>query len=258
MPASSDLLDLLQARSGIICAVGAGGKKSALYNLIARHPGRVGMTTTVHTRHFPAELKVHEVIATEDEMSRSLAESMAASPAERKFAFAAPSGKPGRYAGLSPELISQLHNECKLDATFVKADGARMRWLKAPRPDEPVLPPDCTTVISLVSVHAIGCILSDEIAHRVELITKITGLEAGSRVEPVHVAKLLASEAGGLKFTQGRFVVPVINMVDDSIRAAQAREVAEIALDSTTCFDRVVLTAMHRSGQPLVEVVTRN
>ncbi len=48
-----EILDLFQARRGVICAVGAGGKKSTLYNLVARHPGRVALTATVFTAHFP-------------------------------------------------------------------------------------------------------------------------------------------------------------------------------------------------------------
>ena len=39
----SDLLDVLEARAGIVCAVGAGGKKTTLYRLADLHPGRVGL-----------------------------------------------------------------------------------------------------------------------------------------------------------------------------------------------------------------------
>ena len=42
------LLDLLAARTGLVCAVGAGGKKSTLYRLAEAHrlagTGRVGLT----------------------------------------------------------------------------------------------------------------------------------------------------------------------------------------------------------------------
>jgi len=47
------LLDLLEARAGIVCAVGAGGKKSVLQQLAAQHPGRVALTATVTTTQFP-------------------------------------------------------------------------------------------------------------------------------------------------------------------------------------------------------------
>ena len=42
-----DLLDALEAHSGLVCFVGAGGKKTILYRLGAAHPGRVGITATL-------------------------------------------------------------------------------------------------------------------------------------------------------------------------------------------------------------------
>ncbi len=44
MTRGASLLDLLDARAGIVCAVGAGGKKSLLRHLATAHPGRVAIT----------------------------------------------------------------------------------------------------------------------------------------------------------------------------------------------------------------------
>ena len=38
----------LGVTGGIVCAAGAGGKKSLLYALARAWPGRVGVTATVH------------------------------------------------------------------------------------------------------------------------------------------------------------------------------------------------------------------
>ena len=51
MNRDDSLLDLLEARSGIVCAVGAGGKKSLLQHLATTHPGRVAITATVFTTY---------------------------------------------------------------------------------------------------------------------------------------------------------------------------------------------------------------
>jgi hypothetical protein len=48
------LIDVLEAREGLVCAVGAGGKKSVLYQLVREHPGPVALTSTAHTTEFPA------------------------------------------------------------------------------------------------------------------------------------------------------------------------------------------------------------
>ena len=56
------LIDALGAHSGIVCAVGAGGKKSVLYQLAREHPGRYALTATVHTTVFPDDLSVDPAI----------------------------------------------------------------------------------------------------------------------------------------------------------------------------------------------------
>ena len=63
-----DLVDALEARSGLVCFVGAGGKKTILYRLGAAHPGRVGITATVHISFFPKALDARHVVANHDEL----------------------------------------------------------------------------------------------------------------------------------------------------------------------------------------------
>ncbi len=248
-----ELLDLFEARRGVICAVGAGGKKSTLYSLLMRHPGRVALTATVFTAHFPAGLGLTSVIAEEDELRARLAPLAEAN----RLGFAAPSEKPGRYSGIAPGLVSRLHVDTEREATFVKADGARMRWMKAPREGEPVLPADCSTLICVLSAKALGRPLSDEIAHRLEHIRAVTGLHDDEIVEPKHLARLLVSDEGLLRGSVARAVVPVINMVDDSREQELAREAAEIALVETDRFSKVILASMRRKDQPVVAVIER-
>lgn len=248
-----EVLDLFHARRGVICAVGAGGKKSTLYNLVARHPGRVALTATVFMAHFPARLGLKSVIAEEPDLPARLALLCEVD----RLGFAAPSDKPGRYGGIKPELVSRLHADTAREATFVKADGARMRWMKAPREGEPVLPPDCGTLICVLSAKALGRPLSDQIAHRLQQISSVTGLQTGEIVEPKHLAGLLVSDAGLLRGSAGRAVVPVINMVDDAYHEGLAREAAELALAQTDRFDRVILASMRKEDQPVVAVIQR-
>ncbi len=250
---SEQLIDLFHARTGVICAVGAGGKKTCLYRLVDSHPGRIGLTATVNMSHFPADLDLHTVI---DEESR-LPERLEKLADSRRLGFGTPSSKPDRYAGLPPAMVSEIHARCGFDATFVKADGARRRWIKAPREGEPVLPPDCTTVITLVSAKVINELLSETIAHRIELLCQVTGAEPGKKLTVEHVARLMTSEDGLLRSTAGRTVVPVINMVDDAESERQGRAAAIMALESTDRFDRVILSSMRRADDPIVAVVER-
>jgi probable selenium-dependent hydroxylase accessory protein YqeC len=249
------LLDALAARRGLICAVGAGGKKSTLQRLAEAHlaagTARTGFTCTVMMAPPPANLGATPLIAEPDELAEQVP---GAATRHRLVLYAQPSRKAGRLGGLPPELIARLHRRGGFIATLVKADGARMRMIKAPFDDEPVLPPGVTTVLPVVSARALGQPLSEAIAHRLERVAEVTGAATGERLSAIHLARLLASDRGALHGVGDALVVPVINMVDDEEHLAAAREVARRALVATDRFDRVVLAQM-TAAEPLVEVV---
>lgn len=253
MPPGAELLDLLDARSGIVCAVGAGGKKSLLRCLASAHPGRVALTGTVFITHIPDDAGFAITVAQDADLPGAVAR-LGAAP---RVAYACPSEKPDRWAGASPATIECIHREGGFTATYVKADGARVRWVKAPADDEPALPACCTTVLPVVSALAIGEPLTARVAHRVERIELVLGLRENEVITPTHLGRLLASPLGSMKCTEGRRVVPVINMVDDAAREKVAREAAEVALAANSRIDRVVLACLARGVAPVVAVVCR-
>ena len=250
---ASELLDVLYARRGIVCAVGAGGKKTTLYRLLRAHPGRVAFTSTVFTYTFPADLAAHPIV---DAPDRIVARVLAAAPDHTKLAFACPSEKPGRLVGLTPAQVTECHIRAGFDVTLVKADGARMRVIKAPAAHEPNLVPDAATVLALVSARAIGLPLSSRCAHRPECVAAVTGALEGEVLTPLHVARLIASPDGLLRGVGSARVVPVINMADSERERAAALETARIALDASDRYDRVVVAAMH-AEHPIVAVLER-
>ena len=250
-----DLLDLLCARSGLVAAVGAGGKKSTLVQLVRAHRGSVALTHTVHSRPAPQQLGLHEVLAT----GASLSERLEAAPLPRRVAYGAPSDKPDRLAGIAPATVADLHARFAFDATYVKADGARMRWLKAPRIGEPVLPPGCDTVLALTSAQVIGRPLGDAVVHRVAHVADVTGAQPGELLTPDHLARLYLSADGLLRDVGAATVVPIMNMVDDDHLRALARRVAEQVLDrGAGQYDRFVLARMNDPDQPVVETLWRS
>ena len=253
MTKPSELIDLLAARKGIVCVVGAGGKKSVIYQLIREHPGRVAITTTVHMTEIPAELHVDQVL----DDDAALPGRVLAAEGSRLIAYAQPSSKPGRMAGATSATIRSIHEQGGFDTTFVKADGARMRWIKAPAEGEPLIVPGADTVIPVVSARAIGEPLNERVAHRVERVAAVTSVLPGKPLTPEAVGRLLASVDGGLCRTGGARVAPVINMVDNEDQEELARAAATAALAETSRFDRVVLCCLQRPSAPVVAVVTR-
>ena len=253
--AAGRLLDLLEARHGMVCAVGAGGKKTTLYRLVEAHLAartvRVGLTCTVAMAPPPGWLG-EPVIAEGEELIRAFDR---LGRDQSLVVYAQPSPKPGRVGGVPPEALARLHDEGGFGVSLVKADGARMRWIKAPAAGEPVLPPGVTTVLPLVSAKVFGQPLTDAVAHRLERVVAVTGAQPGEPLTPEHVARLLTSEQGALQGVGSAAVVPVLNMVDDQARREAAREAARQALASSNRLARIVLTCM-TATDPVVEVVT--
>ena len=138
---------------------------------------------------------------------------------------------------------------------LIKADGARGRFIKAPADHEPAISPYTDIIVPVVSAKVIGLELSDEISHRVEEITKVCDINQGEKIEPHHIARLLTSPSGSLKNTEGKKVIPVINMVDDTELEIPARKAAQESMRMTDRFDKIVLASM-KQKQCIIDVVT--
>jgi probable selenium-dependent hydroxylase accessory protein YqeC len=239
------LLDLLAARRGLVCVVGAGGKKSTLYRLLQAHAAvatpRVGLTSTVRTAPRPRGLADWDLIAEPEALAAELPDLAAR---HRSIAYAGPSTKPGRLSGVPPEAVANLHEQVGFSVTLVKADGARMRLIKAPTETEPVFPPGVATVLPVISIRALGRPLDVRVAHRPERVAAVSGCALDELLTTEHLARVLASEHGALQHIGAATVVPIINMVDDADRRTAAEATAKAALTMTDRFDRVILAAM--------------
>ncbi|RKS82997.1 putative selenium-dependent hydroxylase accessory protein YqeC [Haloarcula quadrata] len=238
-----DIVDALDARHGTICFVGAGGKKTTMATLAARLEHAV-VTATVRIPIFDGW--VEDVVVTET--PRTAIDEASAWP----LGVVPAQERPDRYRGYDPGTVADLAD---IDhPILVKADGARMREFKAPSDREPQLPTSASTVVPIASAHVVGEPLTDDIVHRVDEVTAITGLARGDEIRPQDVAAVLAHEQGGLKDVPANATaVPLLNMVDDAGLETSARAVAE-AIHDQADVSRVVLAEM-RSDDPLVAVV---
>lgn len=242
-----DLVSALAADSGVVCAVGAGGKKSTLYALAARLD-RAVVTATVRIPIF--DQYVGSVQVTEDPVSAI----SAASAADWPLGLVPERERSDRYRGYQTAQIDEIAAAGGSETVLVKADGARMREFKAPGEREPQLPECADTVLPIASVQAVGRPLDEETVHRPERVAEITGRAVGETIEPEDVAAVLASPDGGFRgVPDGATVIPVLNKVDDEALADVARSVAERVV-SDSAAPRVVLAQM-TADEPLVDVV---
>lgn len=250
---SSSWLSKLGIDGGIVAAVGAGGKKTSLYNIAANFYGQAGITTTVFLAPFPASLDAHKIIAPPDSLADAV---INAAQHHRVVAFAHESAKKARYGGLEPNELWNIQQKAKFDLLLVKADGARMRAIKAPSADEPVLPPRVDILLYLVSSRALGARLDEDIAHRVDRIEAVTGARRGEHLTAEHVGRLLSADDGALKGAGDSRVIPIINLYEGSENLAQAQRAARHALANASRFDEVILACMNRAS-PLIEIIRR-
>lgn len=248
---STELLQALAAESGIVSAVGAGGKKTTLYRLLRAHGGRVGVTATSFINVFPAELKTETVIAP----SAQLTERVPLTTGQR-IAYAQPSSKTGRLTGIEPDLVAPIHRRGNFDLTLVKADGARMRRIKCPEAHEPNIPAGTDTVLLILSALALGRPLDEKVAHRPERVAAVTGRALGDILRPQDLAAIFSHPHGLLKGSDGCRVIPVLNMVDTPALHDSGRDIAERALAASDRFDRIVLTSDQKPDY-LVDVIFR-
>ncbi|SFK98059.1 probable selenium-dependent hydroxylase accessory protein YqeC [Halogranum rubrum] len=241
-----DIVEALAAESGMVCVVGAGGKKTTLYSLANRVPRGV-VTATVRIPIFDDQV-AHVAVTDAPVEALRTNESW-------PLGLVPEQERDDRYRGYDPALVTAIRASGHADAVFVKADGARTRWLKAPNEHEPQVPAMADTVIPIASAKVVGKPLTDEHVHRPERVADVTGLELGDTIGAEDVAEVLASRDGGRKGILPRAtVIPLINMVDDEELEAVGREIAE-GIHERVNVPRVVLARMN-TDDPLVDVVT--
>ena len=244
-----DIVDALGADTGTICVVGAGGKKTTMATLGGRLD-RAVVTATVRIPIF--DEWAGRVVITETPVETVEAALERSEPDEWPLGVVPEQEREDRYRGYDLETIDRLGD---LDVSILlKADGARMRRFKAPDDHEPRLPVTADTVVAIASVHVVGEPLSGELVHRVEEVSRITGLEPGDEITAADVAAVLASDRGGRKgVPDGATYIPLVNMVDDADLEATARAVAA-EIHGRIDVPRVVLAEM-RAEEPVVDVV---
>jgi len=224
---------------GLVCVVGAGGKKTTLYTL-ANRLDRAVVTATVRIPIFDDH--VARVGVTEDPVDVLAA----AKECDFPLGLVPEQERDDRYLGYDTDAVASIA-DAHDGPVLVKADGARMREFKAPSDREPQIPTNADAVVPIASAHVVGEPLTDERVHRPERVAAVAGIDEGEEITADAVGRVLASPAGGLKdVPSGAETVALVNKVDDAADEAVAREIARAAFaaDEAGRLDRVVLAAL--------------
>jgi len=236
----------LLAAGNLVAIVGGGGKSSLLFALSAALPGRTIATTT--TRIFRSQLERAEEVATLDDAGwRDQLDSFAST------LLVVGRLEGDRARGVPDSLPGELLAHARVDHVVIEADGSRTRPVKAPAEHEPVVPPETTCLIAVAGIDALGGAI-DQVAHRPERVSALTGIARDRALTPQALAMLLASPEGGLKRLpdQARATI-FLNKVESDTERDAARAVARAALAAPRV-ERVVIGALRRGAEADFEV----
>jgi molybdenum cofactor cytidylyltransferase len=239
MTTPTSLVDAFELHDAgeLVALVGGGGKTTLMFAL-ARHlvaaGKRVAVTTT--TRIFarqmalaPAVRYVSELLGPTDRAA-SAAAVLAADPLPDPLTLVSGNLLGDKARGVPIELPAWLLARPDVDTVLVEADGAKMRPIKAPAPHEPAIPPEATLVIPVVGIDALDAPIV-EVAHRPDVVRRLTRRAKSQYLAPVDVAVLLTHPEGGLKnVPPGARVIPFLNKVEDEAHLALAQKIGTLVV----------------------------
>jgi probable selenium-dependent hydroxylase accessory protein YqeC len=150
----------------------------------------------------------------------------------------------GKLRGVAPEALCALGGA--FDHILVEADGSRRLPVKAPGPNEPVVPSCADLVVGCVGLDCLGAPIGADTVHRSELFAAIVGAEAGEPITARQLARLAAAPGGLFKAAPpGARRLVALNkaellprgrleeLLDTFTRARRAGSAAEAALDAS-------------------------
>ncbi len=189
-----------------VAAVGGGGKTSLLTAIARRFHAQTGkpaiLTTTTKIFAPLPEEGLGLALGDIDTLSKNLRpciDACGVSWFARSREGKAPvpgleSEQRMKLSGFAPPEIERLKLGDAL--TLIEADGARRLPIKAPGPDEPVLPEGLDAVLGVVGLDALGAPLRESHVFRPEALARICGLGSGEEITAQAVARLCAHPDG--------------------------------------------------------------
>ena len=192
----------------IVATVGGGGKTSIL-NAIARECREAGwspviLTTTTHIFAPQPENKGNLLLGNSDSLKRTLFERSnrdwpdQLTLARTRVGMAPVPGNPDKMRmKLRGFEVGEISNfRIAGGVVLVEADGSRGLPIKAPGPDEPVLPPETNLVIGVVGLDSMGKPIDKFHVFRPERLVEVTGLSLGDPVDAETIGRLAAHPEG--------------------------------------------------------------
>lgn len=214
----------------VISFVGGGGKTTTMYALadIFRKNGKkVVVTTSTHLQAPSEEIRARNlkeirrlwesgkiaVIGNDCEIKKNLVEEVDVSKSVRKMCMP------------SPDFLQEVLREA--DVILIEADGAKHLPCKVPKKKEPVIISECTDVIAVMGMDALGERL-EKVCFRKELAIQFLNVDVTHRMTPEDLAQILLSDQGSRKSVGLRNYFIVLNKCDNEKIREQADRICSL------------------------------
>ncbi len=235
----------------VVSLIGAGGKTATLIALgheLAQAGLRVLATTTSQISVDELDLMPYATTLNAGTAHLSLA------LGENRFVFLYQDIRNNQVYGPDASLIPHLLDSVDSDVLLIEADQADGLPLKAPREDEPYIPPETTLVIPMASLAVLGKPLDEDHVYNATAIDERYGFLMGNRVRSPWVAQVLRDEELGLRGVPAAArIVALLNQTPPHGYArGRARLIAQFILRSPRIHG--VAIGSVRSGEPIYEV----
>ena len=233
--------------------VGAGGKTTALFRLarelLSGEPAlqsarTVLVTTTTHLGSWQASMADHVVWVKSDADLSRLEDNV---PAGIVLLVGEQSDE--RLSSLSSDTLDRVHSWAENNhlPMLIEADGAQNKPLKAPDRHEPAIPSFTQVVIVVAGLAGLGKPLTQQWVHRPEIFARLACLQLGDPITLEAMARVLCSEAGGLKKTpsNGSKVV-LLNQADTVELQEYGAKLAQILVPT---YDTAIVASLSRGDE---------
>ncbi len=222
--------------------VGAGGKTTAIFQLARELEPPVVITTTTHLGAWQIPLADHHIVA-------AMPSDLPPQPEEGVTVVTGPPTSPSsdgleRFGAVTPGVLEWLHDKIPWSKLhfLIEADGAHRKPLKAPVAHEPVIPPYVGVTVVVQGLSGLGKPLSEDVVHRSEQFSGLSGLKLGDSISPEALMSVLTNPRGGLKgIPAGARRIALLNQADSDELQSQAQGIVPPLLEA---FDAVVIASL--------------
>ncbi len=252
------LTETLDIKPGeVISLVGGGGKTTLMFalarELVSRGNFVITTTTTKILEPSPYQTQLLLIEAEENKLLELLQNYI---NKHHHITIARERLSSGKLKGVSPELVTKLAELPQMPVIIVEADGAARKSLKAPGPDEPVIPQNTSVVIAVVGIDALGTRLTGETVFRPEIVSRLLEIPLGQIISAESIASLIIHAEGITKGSPVKAkIIPFINKVDLDQDIANGRDLARKILAKRHPQIEQVILGQAQSAEPIIEVV---